>query len=59
MDKVVKKYNLKEHSFIKEDLAYWLSKTPVERIAAVDYLRRIYYGHPLRFQRVIRVLKRS
>ena len=36
MDKVVKKYNLKEHSFIKEEPAYWLSKTPAERTAAVD-----------------------
>ena len=59
MDKVVKKYNLKKHSSIEEDLAYWLSKTPAERIAAVDYLRRIYYGYPLRFQRVIRVIKRA
>jgi len=33
--KTVKKLDLKRDSSIKEDLAYWLSKTPQERIVAI------------------------
>ena len=30
---------------VSDERAYWLSKTPLERIEAVEYLRRIAYGH--------------
>jgi hypothetical protein len=57
--KVVNKRDLNGFSSIEEDLAYWLSKTPEERVAAVDYLRKQYYGSTERLQRSARVIKRS
>jgi len=59
--KVITKQNLKEHfkSSIKDDLSYWLSKSPEERIAAVEYLRRQYYGSTARLQRIARVVERK
>ncbi len=44
IQKVVRKHMLGKFSGIKEDLAYWLSKTPEERVAAVDYLRTQIHG---------------
>ncbi len=43
IEKVVKKRNLNDAGAAKDDLAYWLSKTPEERISAVEILRRQYY----------------
>jgi hypothetical protein len=40
------------------DLEYWLSKSPEERIAAVEYLRRQYYGNSAGLQRSARVIQR-
>lgn len=57
--KVVKKMSLKDSSSPKEDLAYWLSKTPEERVAAVDYLRRQRHGNLPRLQRTARVIQRT
>ena len=45
ISKIVKVRDLKDDSSIKEDLLYWLSKPPEERVAAVDYLRRQYHGN--------------
>lgn len=59
IQKVVNKRSLHDFSSIKEDLIYWLSKTPEERVAAVDYLRRQYHGSTERLQRFARVIKRS
>jgi len=56
--KVVKKYKLQKSS-AKEDLKYWLGKTPEERISAVEILRRQVYGNNQRLQRVARVIKRA
>ena len=58
IEKVVKKRKLSESS-TKEDLAYWLSRTPEERINAVEILRRQYYDDPPRLQRVFRVVKQT
>ena len=57
--KVVNKRDLHDFSSIKEDLLYWLSKTPEERVAAVDYLRKQYHGSTERLQRSARVFQRS
>jgi len=57
--KVVKIKNLSDKDFILDDLKYWLSKSPEERIAAVDYLRRQCHGSSERLQRVVRVVQRS
>jgi len=56
--KVVKKGSLKDKSSNKEDLTYWLSKSPQERIEAVEILRRQYYGSTARLQRIVRVIQR-
>ena len=57
--KVVRKYNLDEYSEIEENLKYWLSKLPEERIAAVDFLRKQLYGSSIRLQRTVRVIKQT
>lgn len=56
--KIVKKHHLQDQAATKNDLAYWLSKTPEERVAAVDDLRRQYYGNATRLQRIARVVQR-
>ena len=58
IQKIVKKHRLQECTAIHDDLAYWLSKTPEERVATVDYLRKQYYGNATRLQRVARVIQR-
>lgn len=58
IQKIVKKYRLQESAATQADLAYWLSKPPEERVAAVDYLRRQYYGNATRLQRVARIVQR-
>ena len=58
IQKKVKKRGLREPASRNEDLAYWLSKTPEERVAAVEDLRRQYYGSAARLQRVARVIQR-
>jgi len=57
--KVVKKGVLREFYEVKEDLEYWLSRTPDERVEAVELLRRQYYGNAGRLQRVARVFRRA
>lgn len=59
IEKVVSKGKLCRRSQIKDDLNYWLSKTPKERIAAVEHLRNQYYGSSARLQRAVRIVKRS
>lgn len=58
IQKIVRKYHLQERATAQADLAYWLSKTPEERVATVDYLRRQYYGNATRLQRVARIVQR-
>lgn len=41
-----------------DDLKFWLSKPPEERVATVDYLRRQFHGGSKRLQRVARVIQR-
>jgi hypothetical protein len=40
IEKVSKKMDLERDSTIKEDLVYWLNKTPEDRIAPIEILRR-------------------
>lgn len=51
IQKVVKKVNLSDYSEIKDNLTYWLSKSPEERVAAVEFLRKQYNGSSVRLQR--------
>ena len=57
--KIVKKYDLHDNSSIKDDLEFWIKKTPEERIEALEYLRRQQIGSSERLQRVIRVIQRT
>lgn len=59
IEKVVRIKRMSEHNQVAEDRAYWLSKTPAERIAAVERLRRERHGDAVRLQRVARVIKRG
>ena len=57
--KVVKIKELNNKNAFLDDLNYWLSKSPEERVAAVDFLRKQIYGSSERLQRVSRVTQRS
>jgi len=59
VEKVVTKHNVKDFNSIKEDLAYWLSKTPEERIEALELLRRQLHGSSERLQRTARVIQQT
>ena len=58
IEKIIKRDRLQGSTGIKDDLVYWLSRTPDERIAAVEYLRRQFDGNSDRLQRVARVIQR-
>jgi hypothetical protein len=57
--KVVNKLSLKDSSSAKGSLAYWLSKTAEERVAAVENLRRQMNGSSERLQKTIRVIQQT
>ena len=59
IEKVVTRRPLHDASSVEEDLAYWLSKSPEERVAAVDNLRKQRHGSAARLQRAVRVIQRS
>jgi hypothetical protein len=45
-----------------DEKSYWLSKTPYERLEAVELMRQIIYGYDpsaTRLQRVLEVTQRS
>ena len=56
MEKVVHKTSMKDHCEAKENLRYWLSRTPQERIAAVEFLRKQVYGDLQRLPGIARVV---
>jgi hypothetical protein len=43
----------------KKDLAFWLSKTPQERIEAVELLSKQRFGEVSEMKKVVRVYKRE
>ena len=57
--KVIKVRELNDNALILDDLKDWLSKSPEERVEAVDYLRKQFHGNSERLQRVVRVVQRS
>jgi hypothetical protein len=59
IQKVVRKADLQGFSEVKDNLAYWRSKTSGERVAAVEYLRRQRDGSSTRLQRSARIVQRS
>jgi hypothetical protein len=58
IEKVIIKRKLNDCSMPK-DLEFWLSKSPEERISAMEILRRQYAGSKKRLQRVYRITHRS
>ncbi len=54
--KVIKKSVLKDKG---DDLAYWLSKSPEERIETLEILRKQFNGSTARFQRTIRIIQQA
>jgi hypothetical protein len=45
-----------------DDKSYWLSKTPAERLQAVELMRQIIYGYDpsaTRLQRVLEITQRT
>jgi hypothetical protein len=56
--KAVHKARLSEHDETKQKLACWLSKTPEERVSAVDEPRRPYYGSLPGYGKVAKVVTR-
>ena len=57
--KIVNKHDLGDSDAVRRDLAYWLGRPPAERLAAVDELRKLYYGSSTGLQRVARVIERT
>jgi hypothetical protein len=57
--KVVQKHRLDRDFEIRQNLEYWLSRPPEERLEAVEILRRQVYEDIPRLQRVVRVIKLS
>ena len=58
IQKVITKRKMDDSSML-DDLAYWQSRTPEERISAVEILRRQYYGSSERLQRFSRIVERT
>ncbi len=59
MKKIAKKRKLGDTTYIKDDIAFWLSKSSQERVATVDYLRRQYHGSTTRLQRSVRIIQQT
>jgi len=41
----------------RDEKAYWLSKTPLERLEALEFLRQTFYGYDPVTDRVQRILE--
>jgi hypothetical protein len=54
--KTVTKANLRDLFEIRQNLEFWMSKSPEDRIAAVERLRRERHGSSERLQRTARVI---
>ncbi len=59
IQKIAVKKNLDENNSIIDDLEFWLSKSPEERVSTVEYLRRQYHGSTARLQRTVKIIQRS
>ncbi|MFO7798294.1 hypothetical protein [Rhodohalobacter sp.] len=64
MEKYVKKYHLEDPQQYKDEREYWRSKTPGERLAALEQLRKQYMklkgiDAEQGVQRVCKIIKRS
>ena len=55
IQKIIHKGDLRDFSEIKDNLVYWLSRPPEERVGAVERLRRERHGSEQRMQGVVTV----
>lgn len=55
----VSKHSLNDQTNRLQYLAFWLNKTPEERLLTVEILRRQYYEHPPRLQRTARIIQQT
>ena len=58
IEKVVVKGTLAEMTGTRKDFEFWRGRTPAERVAAVEFLRKQYCGSATRLQRIISVIQR-
>ena len=58
IERVISKHLLGQFSEIRQNLTFWQKKNTLERVHAVDFLRKMYYGDFERLQRVVRVIQR-
>lgn len=58
IEKVVVKGTLAETTGARRDFEFWRGRTPAERVAAVEFLRKQHYGSATRLQRIINVIQR-
>lgn len=59
IEKVVRLRSLHDPELEREDLEYWLSRPPEERVAEVDRLRWEFHGGPQRLQGPVRIVERT
>jgi hypothetical protein len=57
--RIITARRLEDHDEVRQNLAYWLSRPPEERLRAVEDLRIAYYGPIPRLQRVARVVEQA
>ncbi len=55
--KIISKSTLHEKNQTTCDLNYWLGRSGLERLAAVEYLRSQYYGSSTGIQRTAKVIR--
>ena len=59
LEPVVRRYALSDRRAALDALAWWLGRPASERLAAVDELRREFYGNPARLQRTAQIVERA
>ena len=57
--KIIKKRQLTCNSDYLDDLNYWRNRSPEERVAAVDFLRKQHHGYSERLQRSVRIIQQK
>ena len=59
IEKIIHKGLIKEEQHDSGDVQYWLSRIPMERISAVETLRRRFHGDTRRLRRTVRIIKQA
>ena len=59
IERKVNIHKLSDYDEVKANRNYWLSRSPEERVSAVEILRRQFHGNTERLQRVAGVVQLS